>query len=171
MLRPSRATGPAIRHGVQYEPIAVDWYEKKHDFKIADAGLFVYKEMPFLAASPDGIVNEDTLLEVKCPFAAKNQYITIESVPYLTLVEGALSLKKDHIYYYQIQGQLLCAGRKMCHLVIFTLKDAKLIFVKRDDTFIENMKDKLKAFYESYFRKMYIEKVFHKNYDKFDFKY
>ena len=38
---------------------------------------------PYLAASPDGIVDEDTIVKVKCPYVARNQIITRQTVPYI----------------------------------------------------------------------------------------
>lgn len=39
---------------------------------IEPCGLFFYEQYSFLAASPDGLVNDDTCIEVKCPFSARD---------------------------------------------------------------------------------------------------
>jgi len=170
LMSPSCATGPAINHGVQYEAVAVSWYEEMYGVKTLDSGLFVSKEMPYLAASPDRIVNNNTLLEVKCPYSAKDQNISELTVPYLELENKTLSLKQNHNYYYQIQGQLEITGRNMCHLLIFTLADKKVISIPRNPPFIQDMKDKLKSFYHLYFQNMFVDKVLYKGYSQFNFK-
>ena len=60
---------PAILHGVQYELVAVDGYQKAFS-PTQEAGLFVSPTMQFLAASLDRIINDSTLLEIKCPYTA-----------------------------------------------------------------------------------------------------
>lgn len=171
LLSPSHATGPAINHGIQYEPVAVKWYETSQKVVTFEAGIFIDKEMPFIAASPDRVINENLILEVKCPYLARNKNIIPETVPYLEICDEVLALKKDHIYFYQIQGQLQCTGREICHLLVFTLKDKKIVTVRKDEAFIKEMAIKLKSFYDLHFRDMFIEHVFHKRYSQFNFKY
>lgn len=43
------------------------------------------KTLPFLGASPDRVVNDDVICEVKCPFSAKDKDISPVTVPYLKL--------------------------------------------------------------------------------------
>lgn len=107
--------------------------------------------------------------EVKCPYTAKYERITEQTVPFLKLVGNELVLKEDHGYHYQVQGQLECARRDLCHLVIFTFTGKKIVTVKKDVTFVKKKKAKLKSFYEQYLRDLYIEKVQHKSYYDFDF--
>lgn len=38
--------------------------------RIIPCGLFIDSEIPFLAATPDGLVGNDTIVEIKCPFSA-----------------------------------------------------------------------------------------------------
>lgn len=65
----------ATQHGVKYEPIATQIYEKRNSVKIKEFGLIAHPTVPFLGASPDGIVEisdnldvpKGTMLEIKCP--------------------------------------------------------------------------------------------------------
>jgi hypothetical protein len=64
-------------------------------------------------ASPDGLIMcnccSQGVLEVKCPFSCTDKTFleaTSESSFFLQNCDGNFSLKKDHAYYYQIQGQL-----------------------------------------------------------------
>lgn len=74
---------PAVYHGQKFESVAVRQYEKDNKCKVQQCGIFVSKEFPFLGASPDGIINEETIVEVKCPYVIRNEKITTSNVPYL----------------------------------------------------------------------------------------
>jgi hypothetical protein len=39
--------------------------------KIESAGLFTHKNKPYLAASLDGLIDKDGILEIKCPSSIK----------------------------------------------------------------------------------------------------
>ena len=81
-------------------------------------GLFINIEQLWLAATPDGIVEDpsepttrrDGLLEIKCPYSAKHKSPT-DACRELnrfccTLINNEVTLKTTHNYYFQIQGQL-----------------------------------------------------------------
>ena len=171
LVLPSSAYGPAIDHGIKYESAAISWFEEEQKTQTSPAGLFISAECPFLAASPDRIINDYQLLEVKCPYTARNLSISPTTVPYLEISVKELSLKKNHKYYYQVQGQLFCSGKSECLFLVFTFKDKKVIKVSRDDQFISEMKDKLVFFFINYFREAYLQKNFFKHYDQFRFCY
>ena len=107
-LQPAqKLRAPSIMHGKKYEPVAIKEYENKQNITVNSCGLCISKSHPYIAASPDGIVQDKNLVEVKCPYASRNRDISQESVPYLKLNDaGVLTLSRAHDYYYQIQGQL-----------------------------------------------------------------
>ncbi|KAJ8872464.1 hypothetical protein PR048_026069 [Dryococelus australis] len=45
---------------------AISLYERVYNVKVEPCGLIVKKEMPYLGASPDGLIGNDGLVEVKC---------------------------------------------------------------------------------------------------------
>ena len=61
---------------------------------------FVHPVYDWFGASPDGIVNDETVLEIKCPFNLRNellpQFKSIESQPH---------------YYAQLQLEMACTGK------------------------------------------------------------
>lgn len=94
------------------------------------AGLFVDPELPFLAASPDGLIEKDSIIEIKCPFSIRestpeNAFIE-NKIKYLEKKDEKLVLKKSHDYYFQVQGQLHITQKNYCYFVIWTPK-GKLI--------------------------------------------
>lgn len=90
------------------------------------AGLFVDPTLPYLAASPDGLIGDNSIIEIKCPFSIRdftpeNAYKE-NKIKYLEQKDDKLSLKKSHDYFYQVQGQLHITQRKFCYFVVWTPK-------------------------------------------------
>ena len=54
-----------MAHGLKYENEALRKYQEKYGVNVQDCGIFVSKMVPFIGASPDGIVNHDVVCEVK----------------------------------------------------------------------------------------------------------
>ena len=153
-----------VKHGKRYESTAIAAYEKMTASDVKSVGIVVSPTHPFLGCSPDGMVGTDRIVEVKCPYTARNNEITPVSVPYLyTNYNGNLSLKESHPYYYQIMGTLFCTERKMCTLVVWTFKDVALIDIVRDEAFISKMLWKLYEFYHVYFRDALLSKRLYRN--------
>ena len=52
---------------------------------VDQAGLIQHPEYEFLAASPDGLIDNDGVLEIKCPFSAREtgQFKPLEQQPQL----------------------------------------------------------------------------------------
>ena len=75
--------------------------------KILLCGLFIDKEKPYLCTTPDGLIDDDGIVEVKCPYSARE----------MSPEEG---IRKKHQYYFQVQGQLHITKRKYC---IFFLRE------------------------------------------------
>ncbi len=153
LYNPPRLHTPAIMHGRACESKAIQKFAEKNCVQVLPAGLFVDPEKPFLGASPDGVVDEVSLLEVKCPYSARNEKISAETVHFLCPVGTSLSLKRNHNYYYQVQGQLALAKRKFCFFVVYTFQD---IFVEKIpfdlDFFSSQMLPNLTKFYEDFYR-------------------
>ena len=61
-----------------------------------------------------------------------------------------LNLKKDHPYYYQVQGQLGLTGLKWCDFVVFFQKGLIIQRIKFDELFWKSMIEKLTKFYQQH---------------------
>ncbi|KAL0879276.1 hypothetical protein ABMA27_003056 [Loxostege sticticalis] len=136
-------TSKATSHGIINEKIALEKYCKTYDIIALPCGLFVSQE------------------------PSRYKMIDPVTVPYLVLKDNVLSLKPSTPYYYQIQGQLYCTGRKYCNLIVFTYKDMEVIYVYRDEPFIHYMILKLEEFYNRYFKDVILEKYLYYNYDRY----
>ena len=73
---------PAVKYGVENQPIARDWYANQmrlihQDFTCRESGFYIYQSKPFLGASPDGIVSCSCcgrgILEIKWSFKNKEK--------------------------------------------------------------------------------------------------
>lgn len=71
---------------------------------------------PFLVVTPDAIIDDNSIAEVKCFNTSKHENTTEESVSFLKIANDSLELDKLHDYYYQIQRQLYCTERTNCFL-------------------------------------------------------
>jgi len=89
---------------------------------VLESGFVISHSHPYLGASPDGLVGDDIVLEVKCPYVVRDKCITPKTVPFLD--EGGL--KCNHQYYYQVQGQLSCTERSVAHFCVYTFQDFRV---------------------------------------------
>ena len=162
----------ALSHGRLFENVALNKFEQLYNVKVERGmGIMVSLNRPYLACSLDGIIDEQVLVEVKCPFSAKNSVITPETVPYIYLDEqtGLFSLDKSHNYYYQIQGQMFVTEKNVCMFVVFTFVDMLVIEIHRDDAFIAAMNADLEMFFNDHFKATLLNKYFYKDYTSYAF--
>ncbi|KAB0790599.1 hypothetical protein PPYR_14993 [Photinus pyralis] len=142
----------ATQYGNENEQRAIQDFELITGLKVSPCGLFIDENNSFLAASPDGLVSDEALLEVKCPYNAR--FSTPEeatkngTIKCLTLSNGDLHLKENHDYMYQIQGQMQICQKKICYFVVWTPQQTFDQEIVKDDTFWAKMVPKLTAFYE-----------------------
>ena len=59
----------AVNHGIFFENVAKNIYEKRTSHKIFTPGLIIHDKYNWLAASPDGIINNSHLVEFKCYYS------------------------------------------------------------------------------------------------------
>ena len=99
-------TNAAMEHGTQTEPLARSAYENARNLLVKEVGFINHPRIEMSGASPDGLVGEDGLVEIKCPNTA-------------THIETLLSGKVPTKYITQMQWQMLCCQRKWCDFVSF----------------------------------------------------
>lgn len=164
-------TSAATSHGKLYEATALKEYTEATSNSIQQTGIVVSSTMPYLACSPDGLVGDRGIVEVKCPYAAKDMAVSEKTVPYLHLVNENLTLKPNDSYYFQVQGTLFCTERQWCDFVVWTKVDIKIIRVQRDESFIKEMLNKLDDFFVTFFKPCLLRNFLYKKTDKLLFKY
>ena len=104
-----------------------------------------------LGASPDGLIADNGILEIKCPFTQRN--MTVEEAVttckdfFLFKENGKFKLKTQHVYWHQVQGQLHITQREFCYFVTWTTKQTVIIIVKKDPAWASNL-DLLEDFFK-----------------------
>ena len=124
--------------------------------------MFINPDFPFLGSSPDGVVDDDSIVEIKCPYNGRNNVISPgKSFPFLEKDENEkFRLKRNHNYYYQILGQLAISKRIRCFFVVYTFVDCFVEEIVFDhDFFHEAMLPQLSRFYELNYRPFIASKL------------
>jgi len=131
-------TSAAMQHGTDTEPLGRAAYESLKDVLVDEVGFVPHPTIEMAGASPDGLVGDDGLLEIKCPNTA-------------THIDTLLSQTVPSKYNTQMQFQMACTGRLWCDFVSFDnrLPEELQLFVKRvprDDVFIKQTEDAIVKF-------------------------
>lgn len=103
---PETFTNAAMQWGIEYEPQARAMYEFTSENKVIEVGFVDHPTIPNSGASPDGLIGDDGLLEIKCPTSPVHmEYMLNENTP--------------QKYMLQMQWQMACTGRAWCDFVSF----------------------------------------------------
>lgn len=146
----------SVAHGIENEKQALLQLKRQENVEILPCGLFIDPVHPFLGATPDGLIGDNMLVEIKCPLTASKKGLTraiqennIQILSYRKNTK-TITLNEKSNWYYQIQGQLHITGRQVCVLGIWAGEDEPLHVehIKKNDIFWQtNMEPKLVQFY------------------------
>lgn len=131
-------TNAAMQWGTQTEPFARAAYEFRTDANVIEVGLIRHPRINGTHASPDGLVGDDGMLEIKAPNTA-------------THIETLISGKVADRYITQMQWQMAAAERAYCDFVSFDprLPENLRLFIKRihrDDVMIARLEKDVTEF-------------------------
>lgn len=131
----------AMQFGADTEDAARMAYEAHTGIFVEQVGLVKHPTIEGTHASPDGLVGDDGLVEIKCPNSA-------------THIDTLRTEKIPTKYLYQMQWQMRCTDRKWCDFVSFDirLKGSKMLFIKRvyrDDELIARLESEVIRFLEA----------------------
>jgi putative phage-type endonuclease len=102
----SSFTNEHMQLGTETEPLARSAYEAETGFSVDEVGLCIHPTIDRAGASPDGLVGNSGLVEIKCPKVATHlAYLIAGVVP-----AG---------YKNQMMWQMACTGRDWCDFVSF----------------------------------------------------
>lgn len=123
----------AMRWGTEHEAEARLAYTEATGNPVQLASFVRHPTLPRVGCSPDGLVGDDGLIEIKCPFTTREH------------VRTAMRQEVPDQYYAQVQGQLWVTGRRWSHFVSYDprVQDEKLrlvvVPVSRDKEFIAEL--------------------------------
>lgn len=127
-------SSPTMELACVREEEARQFYELVRDTPITKVGLCYPDETKRFGASPDGLVGEDGLVQIKCPLAATH-------IAYL--LDGSLPTE----YVVQVQGEMLVTGRKWNDFVsYFPGLKPFIVRVERDKDLISKLGAALDSF-------------------------
>lgn len=131
-------TNAAMQWGTDKEPEAREAYEFHAGVFVDQVGMIDHPKIAMTGASPDGLVGDAGLVEIKCPNTA-------------THIETLLSGKVPAKYVTQMAWQMACTGRAWCDFVSFDprMPEHMRLFVQRvdrDDTLIATLEAEVSAF-------------------------
>ena len=131
-------TNAAMQFGTETEPLARSAYEAETGFSVDQVGMVIHPTIDRAGASPDGLVGNSGLAEIKCPKVATHLAYLIAGVVPTT-------------YKNQMAWQMACTGRAWCDFVSFRpdLPENLQLFVvryKRDPAEILKLETAVVAF-------------------------
>lgn len=131
-------TTPAMQWGIDQEPHARAAYSAKTGNLVDEVGFIDHPEIEGAGASPDGVVEEDGLIEIMCQSLANSlDFILTEKIP--------------SRYRMQVQFQMACTAREYCDFVSYDPRlpehlQLKVVHVERDQEEIDFLEGEVKAF-------------------------
>ena len=128
----------AMLHGIETEPEARAAYSFRTGLDVVEIGLVRHPTIAGTHASPDGLVGEDGLVEIKCPQPAAHL---------ATLLGEAIPEK----YVLQAMWQMRCTERTFCDFVSYSpaFPESMRLFVHRfafDAALVASIEKEVAAF-------------------------
>ena len=105
----------AMKWGIEHEPFARMEYEDATGTRVIESkeiypdteGVIHHESESWIAATPDGFIDNEGLLEIKCPATAKEFARFLES----------RTIPKEH--FAQMQHQMFVTGAKFCDYAVY----------------------------------------------------
>lgn len=128
----------AMKWGSETEPEARSAYAFVRDQEVATVGFVIHPTIEMSGASPDGLIGDDGLLELKCPNTS-------------THIETLLAESVPDKYIKQMQWQMACTDRQWCDFASYDprLPARMQLFIKRvprDNAMIRELETEVNIF-------------------------
>lgn len=117
-----------MQRGIDLEPEARLEFEFYTDLDVQEVGFIEYND--FIGVSPDGLIGDDGLIEIKCPN---------DSIYFKLLLSN--NIKPEYIA--QMQMQMYVTDRQYCYFVSYNPNFEKSLYIKkinRDEEMIDKLK-------------------------------
>lgn len=129
----------AMERGIELEAQAITEYELANNCFVERVGWISHPSIEFCGCSPDGLVGNAGLIEIKCPLIT-------------TATEYFIDKKIPRDYMLQMQWQMAVTDRKWCDYVVYCpdFADSKMwlnvVKVERDEKSISEITEEVKKF-------------------------
>jgi putative phage-type endonuclease len=128
----------AMAWGTEQEPAARGAYEARTGVLVQEVGFVPHPTIEGAGASPDGLVDPNGLVEIKCPNTA-------------THIDTLIGNEPPGKYRWQMMMQMACTGRQWCDFVSYDprMPEKMQLFVvrlNRDDKAIFEMESEIRKF-------------------------
>jgi len=128
----------AMQHGTDTEDEAAAYYMMETGRAVTRTGFVRHPSIEWLGASPDRLVGDDGLLEIKCP--------TIK-----THLDTILGAKIKPEYHWQMVAQMICTGREWCDFMSYDNRmpphlRSKIVRVERCADDVKDAEERTKEF-------------------------
>ena len=117
-----------MQRGIDLEPEARLEFEFYTNLDVQEVGFIEYND--FIGVSPDGLIGDDGLIEIKCPN---------DSIYFKLLLSN--NIKPEYIA--QMQMQMYVTERQYCYFVSYNPNFEKSLYIKkinRDEEMIDKLK-------------------------------
>jgi putative phage-type endonuclease len=131
-------TNAAMQRGTELEPEARAAYQFEAGVLVKQVGIIKHPAIVGTHASPDGLIGDDGLLEIKCPSGGTHW----ESLNGAAIPQN---------YLYQMVWQMTCAGRLWCDFASYhpdfpENMQLHITRVSRDDRLIAELEAQVREF-------------------------
>ena len=137
-------TAPALQHGIELEPFAIQAYERDTFTKVLTVESAIHHpQFKYICGTMDGLVGDEGMIEIKCPHNPLNHWRNI-----------MYAEQYEKLYKWQIQGYLWITGRQWCDFVSFHTAEQwgeNMLYthrIERNTELIEQLEERIPMFWQ-----------------------
>ena len=149
----------AMQYGIDHEKDALSTFFNifnaiHSNARLTSTGVVLYKEYPFIAGSPDGILScdccpESFLIECKCPYRLRDTGVSNWRI--LEYFDGNQVLKSSHTYTNQINLYQGILGLQKCFFVVYAKNEVIVKLINFDKVFFEFQVKNITEYYTKHY--------------------
>lgn len=149
------AGNSATDWGNEYEAEALREYTRRTGRKVKTGQNFLqHPELALVGGTPDGLIGEKGVIEVKCPYSFKNHLRTV------------INRTVPNEYIAQVHGQLWLSGREWCDFVSYDPRIPKdhparlvIVRVERNPMVLNDLENTIGEFHDLLLTKLAALKI------------
>lgn len=148
----------ALKYGRNMESAAkqkfIKVFQNEHkNTQYKECGFFIHEEKQFIGATPDLVKCSccgNGVVEIKCLYSIVNENPSSQNLAYLVSDGDSVTLKENHAYFCQIQGQMAVTKRNWSYFFLFTQKKKHIQKIHFNQTYWKKIEENLTWFHKNY---------------------